>query len=193
MGINPIELKGDWDKGYALDIHTIHSEFLGTDGYGRDRFDNTRSELGELTKQFKYDGVHENLSLIMDLVIPFLDKWNALGIVNIVLPAPPSNKSRKYQPVYDIASEIAKHLNVSFSTKVLSKTTTIQSKAMNSLDKKSLKGTIIANKKAKKRFNVLIVDDLYQSGTTLNECVRVLKEDENLGKIYVLTMTKTKG
>ena len=128
----------------------------------------------------------------MDLVVPFLDEWNALEIVNIVLPAPPSNKSREYQPVYDIASEIAKHLNVSFSTKVLSKTTNIQSKAMNSLDKKSLKGTIIANKKAKKRFNVLIIDDLYQSGATLNECVRVLKEDDNVGKIYILAMTKTK-
>ena len=33
MGINPIKLEGDWDEGYALDVHTIHSEFLESD-YG---------------------------------------------------------------------------------------------------------------------------------------------------------------
>ncbi|MCK9477179.1 MAG: hypothetical protein M0R46_14740 [Candidatus Muirbacterium halophilum] len=60
------------------------------------------------------------------------------------------------------------------------------------VDEKKVKNTIIALKKANKRHNILLVDDLFESGETLNECTRVLKQDELLNKIYVLAMTKTK-
>lgn len=49
------------------------------------------------------------------------------------------------------------------------------------------------NKSSKRKVNILVVDDLYESGTTLNEICRVLKRDQNINNIYVLTMTKTKG
>lgn len=62
-----------------------------------------------------------------------------------------------------------------------------------SKDHKKLSGTILALKKANKKHNILLVDDLYSTGATLNECVKILREDQLLGKIYVLTMTKTKG
>ncbi len=29
--INPIKLSGNWTEGYALDIHTIDSTFIGYD------------------------------------------------------------------------------------------------------------------------------------------------------------------
>lgn len=45
----------------------------------------------------------------------------------------------------------------------------------------------------KEKSNILIVDDLYSSGFTMNLIVDSLKKDPNIGKIYVLTMTKTKG
>ena len=40
--------------------------------------------------------------------------------------------------------------------------------------------------------NVLIVDDLYSTGATLNEVCKILREDRNVMKIYVLAITKTK-
>ena len=42
--INPIELSGNWTQGYALDIHTINSTFIGYDEYGHEVFDTRRSE-----------------------------------------------------------------------------------------------------------------------------------------------------
>jgi hypothetical protein len=51
---NPIKLHGVWQGGYALDLHTIGSTFLGTDSFGHDVFDTTRSEIGELLYRLKY-------------------------------------------------------------------------------------------------------------------------------------------
>lgn len=47
-------LKGNWTKGLAFDLHTVASVYLGPDEFGHDRFDNTRSEIGELVYQLKY-------------------------------------------------------------------------------------------------------------------------------------------
>jgi len=60
-------------------------------------------------------------------------------------------------------------------------------------EKNKIKGTIIATQKGRRQYNILLVDDLYQSGTTLHECVNALREDKNINHIYVLAMTKTKG
>ncbi len=51
-----IKLKGNWKKGFAYDVHTLESVYLGVDQYGHDRWENTRSEMGELLYKLKYRG-----------------------------------------------------------------------------------------------------------------------------------------
>lgn len=48
-------------------------------------------------------------------------------------------------------------------------------------------------KAARTEHNVLLVDDLYQSGATLSECVKALRKDAMIKAMYVLTMTKARG
>jgi predicted amidophosphoribosyltransferase len=55
----------------------------------------------------------------------------------------------------------------------------------------SIKNAIIKEKQFKRKVNILLIDDLYESGTTLNETVNVLKTDNNVDEVYVLVMTKT--
>ena len=47
------KLIGNWDSGLAYDLHTVASTHLGVDENGYDRFENTRSEMGELVYQLK--------------------------------------------------------------------------------------------------------------------------------------------
>jgi len=193
MSIRPIKLVGNWDEGFALDNHVIESIYVGEDQYGRSEFDTTRSAIGELVYQLKYNNNTEVIYDIMELVKPFLEEWNMINKIDIVIPAPPSNKNRNYQPVFLISESVAKFLGKPIVFDLLEKINSGQIKNMDSSEKaKAISGSILKKKKFKKRVNILLVDDLYKSGTTLNEVYNVLKQDENVNNIYVLTMTKTR-
>jgi len=191
MDINPFEIKGNWDKGYVLDRHVLKSVPKGENVYGRMDFDNTRSELGELLYQFKNKGNYDCLSEIMELVNPFLEEWKDLKEVDIVLPVP-STKFRNYQPTEEIAMAIADHLNISYLDSVLDNIGSTQAKNIPKSDR-SMKGSIVANMRATREHTILLVDDLFDTGSTMSECVSVLRDDPKLKNIYVLAMTKTKG
>lgn len=52
--LNPVRIYGAWDEGIVLDKHIIKSIFLGCDEKGKEKFENTRTEIGELIYKFKY-------------------------------------------------------------------------------------------------------------------------------------------
>ena len=190
MAINPMEINGNWDKGFILDFHVLSSTPIGENIYGHMEFDTVRTELGELVYQLKYRGRYENVDKILDLIKPFLDECDELREVDIVMPVPASKK-RDFQPVTEIARAIAEYLGISFTDEVLEKNTSSQSKDMDRVNK-NLSGSIVASIKATRPHNILIIDDLYSTGKTISECVSVLKADPLLKKIYVLLMTKTR-
>ncbi len=49
-----IELRGNWKRGFACDVHTLDSIYLGVNEFGYDQWENVRSEMGELLYQLKY-------------------------------------------------------------------------------------------------------------------------------------------
>jgi len=191
LKINPIEIRGNWDKGFVLDRHVISSVPKGENVYGHMEFDTIRTELGELLYLFKNKNRYSCLNEIMNMIKPFLDSWKDLDDVDIVLPVPPS-KPRNYQPAIEIAQAIADHLNISFSDGVLENINQEQTKNILKADR-NMKGKIIANLRATRQHTILLVDDLFDTGSTMKECVSVLREDPKLLKILVLAMTKTKG
>lgn len=101
---------------------------------------------------------------------------------------PPSNKKRKYQPVFELSKEIAKYLDKKCMIDILTKSNNFQVK-----DGYNIYGAIKQNKKIESKSNILVVDDLYSTGMTLNEVCKILKKDSNVNKIYCLAITKTKG
>ncbi len=49
MDIHPKEIKGSWDQGFVLDVHTISSTMIGYNEFGHPEFDTVRSQLGNLS------------------------------------------------------------------------------------------------------------------------------------------------
>ena len=71
---------------------------------------------------------------------------------------------------------------------ILSKESNLQVK-----DGYNINGMIKQDKNMENKANILVIDDLYSTGATLNEVCKVLKNDNNVKNIYCLAMTKTKG
>lgn len=105
---------------------------------------------------------------------------------------PPPNTIREWQPVEKIAIGISSKLTIPFYKIALKE----QGKTMKNLDMKNEKEKYLMenlyccadNIKEK---NVLIIDDIFDTGATLDVCTQKLKE-QGCGKVYVLTFTKTR-
>jgi len=187
------KLEGNWKTGIAYDLHTLSSQYLGQDKYGHDRYNNTRSEMGELVYQLKYQHNETVVSKIVDL----LQSINGLEKMEAIIPVPPSNQKRTYQPVFSIALELAKRLKILTYLDFLAKTVgSKELKNINEQDKRTelLEKTIVIahnyNLAGKK---ILLIDDLYRSGSTLKVATNLLYNEAKVEDVYVLTMTKTRS
>lgn len=192
MNISPIEIRGLWDKGWALDVHTIRSKYIGEDSFGNPHYETERSEIGEAVYGLKYKGDRNIVKEIASAAVTFIDSYMADFNIDIILPAPPTQK-RTFQPVFAIAEEIAKYMNIFYLENLLVKDSSFPAKNMTHDEKTSIVFPIVCTKKAKRDCNILLIDDIYQTGATLNSCVKALREDCKIKNIYALTMTKTKG
>ncbi|MDR1832267.1 MAG: hypothetical protein LBQ97_06035 [Fusobacteriaceae bacterium] len=184
--IHPIKLIGEWTEGYALDKHIQSSRYLGEDAFGHKQFKNEYSEIGKLLYQLKYNGRLDTSAQILQLAAPFLDRWLPDINADILLPVPPT-KNRDIQPLFLIAEAVAAHYDIPYSTEVLANDNPVQMKDRNAQPQ------IRLLKPAKRKCNVLLIDDLYSSGKTLTECTRALKRDALVVNVFVLTITHTGG
>ena len=195
--INPQKIHGNWRAGWALDVHTLSSRPLP----GINNFDTKRTELGELVYQLKYRHDRDKIQLIAEVTAKFIeekfvvDEYPILPYLKAILPIPPSDKNRDFQPVTEVAQEIGRLLSVLVRTDYLTKVKrTVALKNLPDVESKreQLRGAFAVQSQDLKNRCVLLVDDLYDSGTTLTEATQVLYEQGDVQHVLVLTLTRTK-
>lgn len=191
LDIHPKEIKGSWDLGYVLDLHTISSTMIGYNEFGHPEFDTQRSLLGEAVYRLKSKGDKSVLPNIVITVSEFLKKSKIE--VDLLIPVPPS-KQRAYQPVVEIASELSKILGAPLDSVSLRKIkATPQMKDAGDFSERvaALQGAfaITANLKGKR---VLLIDDLFQSGATMNVVAETLRKQSQVTAVYAIALTRTR-
>jgi len=85
--IRPYKISGNWREGFALDLHTTSSEFMGHDEFGRPVFDTTRSEIGELQRRLEIlqDAFTIKASLVKgENILLFDDLYRSGATINAV-------------------------------------------------------------------------------------------------------------
>lgn len=186
--ICPIKLKGNWDVGYALNLHSISSTYCGEDEFGNNQFDTKRTNWGELIYKLKYQHDLSVIPEVVEAVITFINRFHYK--FDLIIPVP-SSRFRSLHPVFEIAKNVGARLNKSVEYNVLRKIRrTPEQKDVEQkiplTDSFSVVGTIINDK------SILLLDDLYQSGNTLNSICHVLREMGHVKAINVITITKTR-
>lgn len=193
MNVNVQLIPGPWDLGFVLDKQTLSSKFKGHSENGRAQFDTVRTEIGEAVFQLKYrDDYLKIVPLAAEVIKHLGSKFNPL---DCVIPMPAS-KVRTRQPVYEIAKEVAAGLGKPFRTDILIKNgTTVQMKDLKTKEEKlnALLGCFSCNDVLPdKLHNILLIDDLYDTGSSLEVACKVLRNYKKIGKIYVAVLSRTK-
>ena len=186
-----IEIQGNWKKGFAYDVHTLSSTYLGIDERGHEQWDTTRSEMGQLVYDLKYRGDLSTVKAIVDR----LDKYKGLETMDAIIPIPAS-RPRRVQPVLEIAKALGKRINVPVWTILQKRLGGDELKNINESSQRQAKlqelMTIDTSHHAITGQNVLLLDDLYRSGATLKVATDLLHQ-AGARNVAVLVMTKTRS
>lgn len=188
MEVHPERIDGPWIEGFVLDRHVISSRPIGYVGEHM-QFDTTRSLLGELVYQLKYRNGQP--TDIVDTAVAFVtDRWG--GVNDCVVPPPPSLHRTK-QPAVLIANGIAASLRVPSLPAAAVKATATQPMKNVPLHERAplLTVAIQAGADSVQGRRVLLVDDLWETGSTLRRVAEVLRQI-GASEIRALVMTRTK-
>jgi competence protein ComFC len=176
---HPRPLTGPWHTGWSLGIH---SRFSGSDW--------SRSGVGDLTYRLKYDGDISVLPALVQQTLELIQVQPDLSKVDIILPVP-SSTQRKVNPVLVYCEALALKLNLPVQSLVSKNRATQPQKEMRTLPQKRANvagafvlGGDVSNKR------ILLVDDLFDSGATIEEITRLLTQ-RGAARVNVLTLTRT--
>lgn len=185
------KVDGPWAQGWVLDKHTIHSTPTGYDAYGHMQFDTLRTEVGEAMYQLKYkhdwnqvDGLAQ---AIADNVYP------KLASVGFIVPMPASSH-RPRQPVTAVAEALGQLVAAPVFTDLLRKAA--NGKSLKNLGSKAEKVEAIGDSfsindqiEGDGPWNVLVIDDLYDTGASMEAACKVLRAYPKVKDIYVAALT----
>lgn len=190
MKTNVTEIQGAWSKGIVLDKHTLSSVCTGYNEYGHPIFDTTRSEVGESLFQLKY---RNNWSKIKPLAQAIADSLINLPQFSFIVPMPPSNPRTK-QPVSELAIALGKILDIPVFNNLLQKTHNGQSLkdlATRAEKDAALKDSFSIRDEIRNqgKWDVLLIDDLYHTGASMEAACNALKLYNKVNNVYVAALT----
>lgn len=194
MQVQLKQLNGTWTLGYALHKHTLSSVYLGEDAFGHAQFDTTRSEPGEALFRLKYRGdwtqVGPIAAQIQTSLLPLFPN------VGLIVPMPASTV-RPRQPVNEIANELGKLINIPVIDSIVVKAAAPQGspqlKNLNTREEKvaALNGRFSINPSITNegRWNALLLDDLFDTGATMDAVCQALQTYPKIDRVYAATVT----
>ena len=154
-------------------------------------FDTQRTEVGELLYRLKYRRDLKALDSLVEAAVKFVKSWQIS--FEAVVPVPPT-RVRQVQPVFEVGNRLAAGLDLPIFKDVV----------QNVKKAKELKNVFDYNERLKLLEDayrvrdqsvagkaVLLFDDLFRSGATLNAVTRVLYEQARCSDVYALALTRT--
>ena len=181
---HPRPLKGNWHTGFALDFH---SSYTGADW--------NRSGVGNLTYRLKYQSDSSSLPALIEHTRKLFLAHPEMNQFDIILPVP-SSTPREFSPVHEFCKALSRTFGKPMQTSITKTRQTKPQKEMHTLPQKrdNVAGAFATNSDTLKGGitgkRVLLVDDLFDSGATLEEITKLLLKHK-AARVNVLTLTRT--
>jgi predicted amidophosphoribosyltransferase len=191
--VRPMRIPGRWREGYVLDYHTLSSAYLGDDEYGHPIFDTKRSELGELLYRLKYRLDESVLNELAETAASFIRSWNSGA--TILVPVPPA-RARSLQPVNLVAEAIGTKTGIRVESRCVTRVKdTPELKNVYGYDERLrlLEGAHRVEVSVVRGQKVLLFDDLYRSGATMNAITAALYDEGAVADVYAFALTRTRS
>ena len=194
MEVQVKKIQGSWDLGYVLHKRTISSVYLGVDEWGHNRFDNTRSEPGEALYQLKYQSdwsqVEPLAAQIKETLLPLFGK------IGLIIPMPASTV-RARQPVNELAYALGKLMDTPvFDGMIVKAPAPVGSPALKNLHNRAEKDAALAGRFTINdaitndgHWNALLLDDLFDTGATMDAVCKALRTYKKINQIYAAAIT----
>jgi predicted amidophosphoribosyltransferase len=143
-----------------------------------------------LAYRLKYQNDLSVLPALVEQAANLISAHPELIQVDAIVPVPPSTP-RANDPVSSFTKELALRFSLPYWPVLVKSRQTAAQKEMRTLaQKKANVSGAFALKTAVKDKRLLIIDDLFDSGATLEEVTRLL-DRSGAASVYVLTLTRT--
>jgi adenine/guanine phosphoribosyltransferase-like PRPP-binding protein len=181
---HPRPIKGNWSIGFALDFH---SGYKGADW--------NRSGIGDLVYRLKYQSDASVLPKLIEQTRNLFAAQPEMNHFDVIIPVP-SSTPREFSPVHEFCKALSGAVGKPVQTCVVKTRQTQPQKEMKTLAQKrdnvagafAVNGDTVNGVINGKR--ALLVDDLFDSGATLEEITKVLLRSRAF-RVNVLTLTRT--
>jgi competence protein ComFC len=181
--LDPVPLLGRFDSSFALaDYSTIQG------------LERRRTGVGDLLHKFKYEGNRLAGEILADVASDFISAQGFFGSSDVMLTVPPSFKSRSLDPVTLLAKRIEERNRIPWERAAFRRTrlTKAQKDLRDSYGKKlNVCGAYrLARPLNLRGKRILLLDDIYDSGATLNDISDLLRQSKP-AEINVLVLART--
>jgi len=181
-GSDVVSLSGLWPAGLALSKHSL-------DG------DEGRTAVGDLLDRFKYGGERRLARPLAEALAGALHDASGFGAIDFIVHVPATTERYRMPPTYDLARALAKELRVRCLPNLIARTRRLaHQKDLFRLEEKTanVRGAFrVRRAEFVRGKKLLLIDDVYDSGATLEEVWRTLMQ-AGAREVVVAAVTKTR-
>ncbi|MCB1152374.1 ComF family protein [bacterium] len=184
--IEPIPLHGHWREGYALATHTLDTDEDDPDPW---HARTQRTPVGELLYRLKYRGESGAAEPLADALVAFIRRWDPS--IDVLVPVSPT-RDRALQPVWVLGAMVAEAMRWDYADEALAKAADaaqIKNLTRAKDKREALRDAFIAHPTRVRGRRVLLLDDLYRSGASLNAAADALVRDGGAEEVCTLAVT----